>query len=88
MNQFEIVLKSLSHNSTQQQQQQPLFTLFWQERRKEEKEQYRKQNGIRFIVIYIQVNELVCSSQSSKAFKLAAAYLQITKGTKKTNNNY
>ena len=29
----------------------------------------------------------MCSSQSSKAFELAAAYLQITKGTKETNNN-
>ena len=35
----------------------------------------------------IQVCELVCSSQSSKPFELAAAYLQITKGTKETNNN-
>ena len=32
-------------------------------------------------------NELVCSSQSSKAVELAAAYLQITKGTKETNND-
>ena len=36
----------------------------------------------------MQVNELVCSSQSSKAFELAAVYLQITKGTNETNNNY
>ena len=35
----------------------------------------------------IQVCELVCSSQSNKPFELAAAYLQITKGTKETNNN-
>ena len=27
----------------------------------------------------------MCSSQSNKAFELAAAYLQITKGTKETN---
>ena len=35
--------------------------------------------------LYIQVCELVYSSQSSKALKLAVAYLQITKGTKETN---
>ena len=29
----------------------------------------------------------MCSSQSSKALELAAAYLQITKGTKETNKN-
>ena len=58
-----------------------------EERRKKNK--YRKQNSRRFIVdIIMQVNELVCSSQSSKAFELAAAYLQITKGMKETNNNY
>ena len=31
--------------------------------------------------------ESVCNSQSSKAFKLAAAYLQVKKGTKEKNNN-
>ena len=31
--------------------------------------------------------ESVCNSQSSKAFKLAAAYLQVMKGTKEKNNN-
>ena len=36
----------------------------------------------------IQFYKLVCSSQSNKAFELAAAYLQTTKGTKETNNEY
>ena len=31
--------------------------------------------------------KLVCNSQSGKAFELAAAYLQVKKGTKETNNN-
>ena len=39
------------------------------------------------IQTYIQVCKLVCSSQSSTAFELAAAYLQITKGTKEANND-
>ena len=29
----------------------------------------------------------MCNSQSSKAFELAAAYLQVKKGTKAANNN-
>ena len=33
------------------------------------------------------VFESLCNSQSSKAFKLAAAYLQVMKGTKEKNNN-
>ena len=31
--------------------------------------------------------ELLCNIQSSRAFKLAAAYLQVKKGTKEINNN-
>ena len=42
----------------------------------------------RFIVINIQVCEVVCSSKRSKAFELAAAYLQITKGMKETKKSF
>ena len=35
----------------------------------------------------LTIYELVCNSQSSKAFELAAAYLQLKNGTKETNNN-
>ena len=39
-------------------------------------------------IIVLKIFELVCNSQSSKAFELAAAYLQLKKGTiKGTNNN-
>ena len=65
-----------------------IYTILVKEKERRKITKYRKQNNGRFIVIYIQVCELVCSSQSSKAFELAAAYLQITKGTKETNNNY
>ena len=39
------------------------------------------------IIAKYTIFELVCNSQSSKAFELAAAYLQVKKGTKETNNN-
>ena len=35
----------------------------------------------------LTIYELVCNNQSSKAFELAAAYLQLKNGTKETNNN-
>ena len=37
----------------------------------------------------LTIYELVCNSQSSKAFELAAAYfyLQLKNGAKETNNN-
>ena len=38
------------------------------------------------IIIYT-IFELVWNSQSSKAFGLTAAYLQVKKGTKERNNN-
>ena len=53
----------------QQQQQQPLFTLnSGRGKRKEEKKQNieNKLNNGRFIVIYIQVCEIVCSSANTK----------------------
>ena len=64
-----------------------IYTILVEEKKGRKETKYRKQNNGRFIVIYIQVCELVCSSQSSKAFELAAANLQITKGKKGTNNN-
>ena len=39
-------------------------------------------------MIVITVFELVCNNQSSKAFELAAAYLQLNNGTEETNNDY
>ena len=54
--------------------QQTTTTTFIYAIQVEEKERRkRKQTNGRFIVIYIQVCELVYSSQSSKAFELAAA---------------
>ena len=64
-----------------------IYTILVEEKKGGKETKYRKQNNGRFIVIYIQVCELVCSSKSSKAFELAAAFLQITKGKKGTNNN-
>ena len=51
--------------------------------KEEKKQNIEKQKNGRFLVIYVQVCELVCSRQSSKAFELVAAYLQITKGIHK-----
>ena len=53
----------------------------------EEGKKYRRQNNRRYIIIYT-IFELVCNSQSSKAFELTAAYLQVKKGRKETDNNY
>ena len=59
-----------------------------------EKKKLRIQNTIENEMIEIKIKkticiifESVCNSQSSKAFKLAAAYLQVKKGTKEKNNN-
>ena len=41
---------------------------------------------IEIIQLYIQFKS-VCNSRSSKASELAAAYLQVKKGMKETDNN-
>ena len=64
------------------------YSIVVEEKEMRKTTKYREQNNGTFIVIYLQVCELVRSSQSSKAFELAVAYSQITKGTKETNNNY
>ena len=46
---------------------------------------YRKRNDRNYITI-CTIFESVCNSQSSKAFELAAAYLQVKKGTKERNS--
>ena len=69
----------------QQQQQQSLFTQVEEVEEKKENK-YRKQNNRRYTIIYT-IFKLVFNSQSSKAFELAAAYLQVKKGTKERNNN-
>ena len=51
-----------------------------EEEEKIKENKYRKQNNRRYTVIYT-IFKLVCNSQSSKAFELAAAYLQVKKGT-------
>lgn len=38
------------------------------------------------IIITCAIFESVCNRQSSKALELAAAYLQVKKGTKEANN--
>ena len=57
------------------------------EEKTENTRNYRKRNDINYIICTIF--ESVCNmySQSSKAFELAAAYLQVKKGTKERNNN-
>ena len=47
---------------------------------------YRKRIDRNYITI-CTIFESVCNSQSSKAFELAAAYLQVKKGTNERNNN-
>ena len=69
-----------------QQQITFICTIQIEDKKEKKKNKYRKQNNRRFIIIYTSF-ELVCNSQSRKAFELAAAYLQVKKGTKKTNNN-
>ena len=56
-------------------------------KRRRKKRNYRKQNNRRDIIM-CTIFELVCNSQSSRAFELAAACLRVTKGTKETNNCY
>ena len=43
--------------------------------------------GKYFEWIISAIFESVCNSQSSKAFELAAAYLQVKKGTKERNSD-
>lgn len=68
-------------------QQQPLFTLFRKNKKEEGKETIENNiiKGIYNCTYSFWV--IVCNSQSSKAFELAAAYLQLKKGTKERNNN-
>ena len=44
------------------------------------------ENEIRNYITIFTIFESVCNSQSSKAFELAAAYLQVKKGTKERNS--
>ena len=56
-------------------------------RRKKKKRKLQK-NGIDIDYITIcTIFESVCNSQRSKAFQLAAVYLQVKKGTQERNNN-
>ena len=57
--------------------------LFTQFRYKEKKEKKRECTIVQLCTIF----ESVCNSQRSKAFELAAVYLQLKKGTKEKNNN-
>lgn len=67
----------------QQQQQQHFYSNYSGRRKRarkktKQKKKVLKTNSWRYIIIYT-IFELVCNSQSSKAFKLAAAYLQLKK---------
>ena len=54
-----------------------------EEKKKKKENKYIENKIIGDIQLYIYtIFKLVCISQSSKAFELAAAYLQVKKGTK------
>ena len=65
-----------------------LFTQFRYKEKKEKKNGKLHKNEIdRDYITICTIFESVCNSQRSKAFELAAVYLQVKKGTKEKNNN-
>ena len=65
-----------------------LFTQFRYKEKKEKKNGKLQKNEIdRDYITICTIFESVCNSQRSKAFELAAVYLQVKKGTKEKNNN-
>ena len=76
--------KAVQYNTIQSFYSHYSGTKVKKKRKNENTRNYRKLIDRNYITIFT-IFESVCNSQSSKAFELAAAYLQVKKGTNERN---